>query len=140
MWQASFKGKRCDIISCLGQIRFNVGFSDGKVELESPAILSPPLSWQFQCRKLDWESGRWRGFQIPESRREPLSPSSSSLTGGRLSRSGTLTTGQDRSTGLLRTTRSTDRPLVLRRPPYNHSLLEIFLPPPSFQPQVEVRE
>ena len=81
----------------------NVGFSDGKVELESPAILSPPLSLQLQCGKLDWESGRWRGFQIPESR-TPLSPSSSSLTGGRLSRSGTLTT--DRSTGLLRTTRS----------------------------------
>ena len=69
----------------------NVGFSDGKVELESPAILSPPLSLQLQCGKLDWESGRWRGFQIPESR-TPLSPSSSSLTGGRLSRSGTLTT------------------------------------------------
>ena len=115
--------------------RFNVGFSDGKVKLESPAILSPPLS--LQCPMWKVGLGKRTEERFPDSRKSnaALSPSSSSLTGGRLSRSGTA---EDRSTGLREPPRdTTDRPLLPKRPPCCHSTTLITtqtcLPPPSLR-------
>ena len=119
--------------------RFNVGFSDGKVKLESPAILSPPLS--LQCPMWKVGLGKRTEERFPDSRKSnaALSPSSSSLTGGRLSRSGTA---EDRSTGLREPPRdTTDRPLLPKRPPCCHSTT-LITTQTSFAtifPQIEVR-
>ena len=55
-----------------------------KVKLENPAILSPPFSWQ--SPKLNCESGVGEVSRKSDSVAS-LSPTSSSLTGARLTRS-----------------------------------------------------
>ena len=55
-----------------------------KVKLENPAILSPPFSWQ--SPKLNCESGGGEVSRKSDSVAS-LSPTSSSLTGARLTRS-----------------------------------------------------